>query len=297
MASLKEPPPGGANSFAAVPPQQARFATARFAVLPVPYRGTSEHGGLTHLGPGAIITASQLLELYDPELDREVSEEGICTLPPLELSLGRPQAVMAQVQAAGRALFRAGKVPVMLGGEHSLTLGMAQAARERYPDLSMLTLDAHADLRDRYLGTKYSYACVMRRVLELCPLVQVGVRSLSLEERDFVRQSGHSFYSVPESYPPRWAQSIVAGLSPHVYVSLDLDVFDPSFMPAVGTPEPGGLPWERALALLRAVARERRVVGFDVMELSPNLGPPACAFAAAKLAYKLMGYIAASPRP
>jgi agmatinase len=179
----------------------------------------------------------------------------------------------------------------MLGGEHSLSLGAVRAFKETFPELSVLQLDAHADLRHEYLGTKYGQACVMRRIFEFCPIVQVGVRSLSLEEKQFLAQN-----KLTPFYTPDWqsrllpVEQIVASLSKDVYVTIDVDVFDPSIMPAVGTPEPGGMQWQEVLNLLRAVASEKQVVGFDLMEFCPQEGPISCASLLAKLTYKLLGY-------
>jgi len=178
----------------------------------------------------------------------------------------------------------------MFGGEHSLSLGMVKALKEKVQDLSVLQLYAHADLRDEYLGTKYSHACVMRRIIELCPIVQVGIRSLSGEEQEFLaRNDMHPFFATPISDLAS-PEDITALLSDNVYVTIDLDVFDPSIVPAVGMPEPGGMQWHEVLNLLRTITSRRHVIGFDLVELCPKEGPASCAFLAAKLAYKLIGY-------
>ncbi|OGO57724.1 MAG: agmatinase [Chloroflexi bacterium RBG_19FT_COMBO_47_15] len=182
------------------------------------------------------------------------------------------------------------KFLVMFGGEHSLSLGMVQALKERIQDICVLQLDAHADLRNEYLGTRYSHACVMRRISELCPIVQVGIRSLSWEEQKFLTQNNmHLFPAIPGSALAS-TEEITASLRDNVYVSIDLDVFDPSIMPAVGTPEPGGMLWHEVLNLLRTITLHKRVIGFDLVELCPKEGPASCAYLAAKLAYKLIGY-------
>jgi agmatinase len=255
-------------------------------VLPVPYDATTDWRPGQRDGPAAIIEASQHLEYYDMELGREICQVGIHTLPPLEPLMGDPRAMVRRVARAVAPLARSGKLVALLGGEHTVTLGAVQACKARFPDLSVLYLDAHADLREEYLGTRYSHATVLRRVVEVCPAVAVGVRSLSTEEAHFVDGGGAKVW-----YDGSWDDAqVVADLSPRVYVTVDLDVLDPSIMAAVGTPEPGGLSWERTLGLLRAVARERQIVGFDVVELCPREGPGACSYLAAKLVYKLMGY-------
>jgi len=179
-----------------------------------------------------------------------------------------------------------------VGGEHSLTLGMVKAYRERYEALSVLQLDAHADLRDSYLGTRFGHATVMRRVCEFCPVVPVGIRSLCDEEHRFIEESGiKPVYASGTTLNEDSIAQVVTALSDEVYITIDMDVFDPSIMSAVGTPEPGGLGWYEVLSLLRVVAQRKRIVGFDLVELCPGEGPLACAFLAAKLAYKLIGYI------
>jgi agmatinase len=167
---------------------------------------------------------------------------------------------------------------------------MVQAIKEKFHDICVLQLDAHADLRDEYLGTKYSHACVMRRILELCPIVQVGIRSLSWEEQEFLTQNHMQVFSAIHGSASASNEEITASLRDNVYVSIDLDVFDPSLMPAVSTPEPGGMQWHEVLDLLRTVTSHKHVIGFDLVELCPKEGPASCSFLAAKLAYKFIGY-------
>lgn len=268
----------------------ADLPTAKVAILPVPYDGTTEWHSGTREGPQAIIDASQYLELYDIELNREIYKVGIHTLPKVQPLLNSPEEMIDRVYRVAGELTRQAKFVVMFGGEHSLSLGMVQALKEKIQDLSVLQLDAHADLRDEHLGTKYSHACVMRRILELCPIVQVGIRSLSWEEQRFLVQNKmHPFFATPSSDLAS-PEDITALLSDNVYITIDLDVFDPSIVPAVGTPEPGGMRWHEVLNLLRTVTLHKRVIGFDLVELCPKEGPASCAFLAAKLAYKLIGY-------
>ena len=281
--------------FGGIPRDFADFETARVAIMPVPYDSTTDwHAGSRH-APLAIIEASQYMETYDQELDREIYQVGIHTLPDLKMAKDSPEQMVERVYEATRWLLGQDKMVVLLGGEHSLTLGAVRAYQERFPDLSVLQLDAHADLRDSYEETKYSHACVMRRVMELCPIVPVGIRSLSLEESQFIKASGLKPVSAEEwRRDETTPEKVVAALSRDVYITLDLDVFDPSVMPAVGTPEPGGLGWYEVLRLLRLVAQKRHIVGFDLVELCPKEGPSACAFLAAKLADKLIGYTTTS---
>ncbi|MFQ5879191.1 MAG: agmatinase [Dehalococcoidia bacterium] len=278
------------RNFAATPQEYARFEAARVVVLPVPYDATTTARAGAREGPRAIIDASEDMELYDLALGYEPYRVGIHTLPELAYDAGSPQATSARVEEVVGELIDAGKLVVTLGGEHTVAVGAARAHARRWPVLSVLALDAHADLRDEYLGTAYNHSCTLRRILEVCPVVQVGLRSAASEEHQLIRQRGLPFYSVEEYRSLTDAAIRVAEqLGPDVYVTIDLDVLDPSQMAAVGTPEPGGLWWHEVAALLAAVARERRIVGFDVTELSPSLGPPANAQAAAKLVYRLIG--------
>lgn len=276
------------RNFAALPPQYSDFGTSKVVTLPIPYDCTTDWRAGSREGPKAIIDASHYMELYDQELDRESYLVGIHTLPELKPSMKGPEETVQRVYQAASDLVRKEKFVVMLGGEHSLTLGMVRALAQKFPGLSVLQLDAHADLRDEYEDSKYSHACVMRRVLECCPIVQAGIRSLSLEEHRFLALNQmHPFFAEGR---PLDEKAIAAALSEEVYITIDLDVLDPSIMSAVSTPEPGGLSWHEVLRILRHVAQEKHIVGFDLVELCPREGPPSCAFLAAKLAYKLIGY-------
>lgn len=278
-------------SFAGLSSPYSDLETARVVILPVPYDGTTEWHSGTSKGPQAIIDASPYLELYDIELDQEIHKVGIHTLPPVQPVLSSPEDMIHSVYQVAKGFIKQNKFMVLLGGEHSLSLGLVRALKEKYQDISVLQLDAHADLRDKYLGTKYNNACVMRRVLEHCPVTQVGIRSLSLEEKQFLNQKNMKpFYRSTITPDLTVMPQIIRSLGNNVYISIDLDVFDPSIMSAVGTPEPDGMQWAEALSILKTVARQKHVVGFDLMELCPKEGPSACAFLAAKLAYKLIGY-------
>jgi len=280
------------RNFGSLPAPKTDFQSAKVVILPVPYDSTTAYRSGTRDGPMAIIDASQYLELYDLELDREIYQVGIHTLPEVQTVMSGPEGMVHRVYQVARELLEAGKTIVMLGGEHSLTLGMVKAYRERYKGLSVLQLDAHADLRDEYEGAKYSHACVMRRVWEFCPIVQVGIRSLSLEEHRFLKQRGlEPFYMEKFARDRDSVAKVVSSLSDTVYITIDLDVLDPAVMSAVGTPEPGGMGWYELVEFVRAVSQQKRVVGFDLVEFCPREGPTSCAFLAAKLAYKVIGYI------
>lgn len=277
--------------FAGLEPPHSNLEKARTVILPVPYDGTSEWRSGSRYGPQAIIDASQYLELYDLELDRETYKVGISTLPPVEPLLSSPQDMINRVYEAVKGLIQKEKFVVVLGGEHSISLGAARAFKEAFPGLSVLQLDAHADLRDEYLGTKYGQACVMRRIFELCPISQVGVRSLSWEEKQFLTHNKlKPFYMSDVASNTASMDRIVDSLSQDVYVTIDADVLDPSIMPAVGTPEPDGMSWQQILNVIESVAQQKHVVGFDLVEFSPGEGPRACAYLLAKLAYKFIGW-------
>ena len=279
-------------TFLGLDPAEHSLERSGWAALPVPYEATTSYGKGTQGGPAAIIRASAEMEDYDAELGFEPCSWGIYTAPSLEPALGGAGEMAERVERAVGAYMDAGMRVATLGGEHSISPGAVAAAAARHPGLSVLAFDAQADLREEYQGSRYSHACAMRRALEYAPATIVGVRSMTADEAAFAREQGVGLF-------PRGAEpivdvdGIVESLGGDVYVSFDLDAFDPSFMPAVGTPEPGGLGWWEALRILRAVGERRRIVGFDVVELSPGEGPESCAYTAAKLAYKLIGYAGA----
>jgi agmatinase len=268
------------------------MADAKFVVVPVPYDLTSTYQSGSRRGPGAILDASANMELYDEELRKETYLAGIHTLVPLAADARGPEEMVASVREQITRVLVHGKIPVMLGGEHSISLGAVQAMQEKYPALSVLQLDAHADLRDSYQGSPYSHAAVARRIAEICPLVQVGIRSMSVEEAVFMAAGTVRTLTVDTIRADKgWQEKVLEYLSGDVYVTIDLDVFDPAIMPSTGTPEPDGLAWRDVLSLLRKLSRRRLIRGFDVVELAPVPGLVAPDFLAAKLVYRLMGYL------
>jgi agmatinase len=279
------------RNFGWLPPEFSDYARARVAVLPVPYDSTTTARAGAREGPQAIIDASADMELYDLAIDAEPFRAGIATLPELAVHAGSPEAMVHRVQAVAGELIDDGKLVATLGGEHSIAIGSALAHAERVTGLSVLYLDAHADFRAEYLDTPYNHACALRRIAERgVPAVHVGMRSADKEELGALRELGiPSFPAHAFRHPVEAVERIVAGLRDDVYVSVDLDVFDSGLLPAVGTPEPGGLGWYAITDLLAEVARRRRIVGFDLMELAPDYGPRASAQLAAKLAYRLIG--------
>ena len=272
--------------------RRAKLRNARIVVLPVPYEGTVTYGAGTRNGPQAIIAASRHVELYDDELDCEPYTWGIHTLPELETYGREPREVFQSIWEIGNQLAESGKLVVMLGGEHSITPSMVAAFAEVHSGMSVLQLDAHADLRNEYGGTRHSHACALRRVLEYCPAVQVGIRSLSRPEKRLIdRDRRPVFFMRDMRTRTEWMDEAIEQLTDDVYITIDLDVFDSSIMPSTGTPEPGGMLWDEILVFLKRVVERRRILAFDVVELSPQPGNIAPDFLAAKLVYKLMGYI------
>jgi agmatinase len=272
-------------------PEESAFASAQVAILPIPYEQTTTYGTGTKEGPQALIAASRHMELYDEELDYEVYKVGLHTLRELEPIASGPQAMLDRITEVTGELLDHGKFVVGVGGEHTISFGLVRAFAERFPGLSVLQFDAHADLRDTYQGTPYNHASVLRRISELVPAVQVGIRSLSREEAVWVKERGARLFYASEVVGSRTiATTISEALTDQVYITICLDGLDPSIMPAVGTPEPGGLGWYDVLRIVRQVAETRHIVGFDVVELFPIPGNIAPDFLAAKLVYKVLGY-------
>jgi agmatinase len=228
------------------------------------------------------------MELYDIETDSQVYLEGIFTDEAVRGDLA-PAAMVQAVRQRVQQHLANNKFPVVVGWEHSVSIGAVQAFAERYPGLSVLQLDAHSDLRDEYEGSKYNHACVMARVRELCPIVQVGIRSMDISEKPALVED-RVFFAEKIYGRAGWIDEVAARLTEQVYITIDVDAFDPSIMPATGTPEPGGLLWYDVLALVRTVCRRKAVVGFDVVELCPVKTSWASDFLAAKLIYKILSY-------
>lgn len=264
------------------------YQRARAVVFPVPYEGTTYYKGGTKEGPLAIIEASRHMELYDIELKKDISKNQIFTLPEIVCSKNSPQEAVQEIKKAVGQILADKKFVLTLGGEHTVTVGAVAAFKEKYKDLSVLQIDAHTDLRDEFEGTKYHHACAMRRVREMgIPVTAVGIRSQEEDEADYIKERKIKtiFYA-----PDLPVKKIIQGLSKNVYLTFDLDGLDPSIMPATGTPEPGGLGWYEVLDLIKQVAKAKRIVGADVVELSPLPGIVFSDFLAAKLAYKIIGY-------
>ena len=283
------------KNYAAIVEEYSGFKKSKVVIMQVPYEKTVTYKKGTVNGPAAIIEASKKMELFDEELNQETYKIGMHTMDPLDVKNLKPEDMVDKVYQATQELLKANKFPVTLGGEHSLSIGSLRAFKETYPNISVLQLDAHYDLRDEYFGSKFNHGCVARRISELCPLVQTGTRSLSKEEKDFLTNQANGRIKTINVYDilemPLWKDVISNSLSESVYITIDLDVFDPSLMPSVGTPEPGGIGWYETLDLLREVSKDKKIVGFDVVELCPIKDQVAPDFLAAKLIYRLLGYI------
>ena len=279
-------------TFLGIDPEEYPYEACPVAILPIPYEATTSFMAGTRDGPREILNASRFIELYDEELSCETSKIGIFTLPDVETVASSPSDMVEEIYRAAKAVLADDKFLVSLGGEHTITPPLVRAFAERHPGLSVLQIDAHGDLRDSYMGSRYSHACAMRRVLdEGVNGVQVGIRSMCAEEIEALPSlKTRVFYAYATRSNPDWQKQVVDALGETVYVTIDLDGLDPSIMPAVGTPEPGGLSWYETLDLLRDVCAARRVVGFDVNELAPIPGFGSPNFVAAKLVYKLVGY-------
>jgi len=279
-----------ANKFAGLGEPFSNYEKARFAVIPVPYERTTSYGKGTAKGPPAILEASKYMELYDEELSCNTAESGIATLEPLLVD-DEPEVLAEKLRELCVRVLRDNKFPIVLGGEHSISLGLLLALKDHYQDICVLQFDAHADLRDEYYGSKYSHACVMRRIREHAPAVQVGIRSFSDDELDIVTKERESIFLSAEMRRSDRTGDIVSRLGKNVFISFDVDVFDPSIMPSTGTPEPGGMSWYDALDIIRAVSETRNIVGFDAVELSPIPQTTAPDYMVARLVYRLMGYV------
>lgn len=278
------------TDFGGLGEKYTEYRQAKTVILPIPYDGTSTWLKGADLGPAALLDASVNLELFDIETGTEVYRTGICTLPPV-VCPAEPQDMVAEVRKQALQHYRQGKFVAGLGGEHSVTVGLVRAAAEVYPGLSVLQFDAHTDLRQEYEGSPYNHACVMARVNELCSSVQVGIRSMDKTEWDGADRDRIVFAHDLHKYGMNAADEALELLHDNVYLTIDLDVLDPSVMPSTGTPEPGGLDWYTLVSLIRRVVRERNVVGMDVVELLPSEQNRAPDFLAAKLIYRTLSMI------
>ncbi len=276
------------NSFGDFPEEYKQYDSSKVIILPIPFDGTSTWIKGTNRGPDAIISASQALEWFDREVSGEPYRAGIHTLTETTEKSSVNQMVV-EVNQVVEQQFINQKFPVIIGGEHSVSIGAIQSAHKHFEDLTVLQIDAHADLRNEYLGSKFNHACVMSRAMELGNVVQVGIRSFDKCEYNRMNLT-NVFFAEDIVGKTNWHEKAIEKLSGNIYLTIDLDGFDPSIMPATGTPEPGGLQWYEVLLFLRKVFSKRKIIGFDVVELCPNKTSYPADFLAAKLIYKLIGY-------
>lgn len=288
---MPKPSPG----FGGLPAEFRNPKTAQIVVLPVPYDKTSTWKKGADKGPAALIGASANMELFDIATRSEVYRRGIATLPPIRHA-GSPDALAGKVQKAMAKIWNDDRFPILLGGEHSVSIGAFRAAAAKFRNLSILQIDAHGDTRETYHGSPCNHACVMARARELCPITQVGIRAIDIEE--FSRMDNqrtfwaHEIAAKPHDHS--WMDRAVAQQREDVYVTIDLDAFDPAFCPATGTPEPGGLSWQQVNLLLEKLCAKRNVVGFDLVELLPRKELWASDFLAAKLVYRFLSMVFAN---
>jgi agmatinase len=268
--------------------EYSALKSSKIVILPVPYDATSTWGKGADKGPEAIIEASNNMEIYDIETDSEVHLLGIHTAS-LVVVNENPDEMVQTVYGEVKSHLKKNKFVVTLGGEHSVSIGAMKAHAEKYEDLTIVQIDAHADLRDEYMGSKNNHACVMARAREFSPVVQIGIRSMSVEESFDVEQ-GRIFLARDINDNETWKYDMLSVLSSNVYITFDLDALDPSIMPSTGTPEPGGLLWYEAIEILKRISEKSNIVGFDVVELAPNPATKAPDFLASKLIYKLLTY-------
>lgn len=267
----------------------SRYETAKFVVLPVPYDKSSTWGQGSEKGPEAILEASANMELFDIETRSQVYQKGIFTADPIVTDV-EPDKLFELVLEKARGFLKDDKFLVTIGGNHCVPIGSCKAYAEKYENLSVLQIDAHSDMRESYQGNAYSHACAMARMKEYAKPVMVGIRSMDTSELENVK-GRDVFYASYIRKNPTWIKEVVNALTDHVYLTIDLDGFDPSIMPATGTPEPGGLYWYETLDLFEEVIKNKKLVGFDVVELCPNESSNPSNFMAAKLIYKIMSLI------
>ena len=269
---------------------------AKFLIIPIPYESTSSFKSGTKFAPFWIISVSEQLELFDEELGREIYKAGIKTLPQISPDCKGPSKMVSKIKRYVERYIKRDKIIVCIGGEHTITVGIVDAFVERYPSLKVLHLDAHADLRNKYQGTQFSHACIVRRILDKgCSVYSIGVRSLSREEWEFLESTKNIKVYFANSMVNNWEEEIPNQFpSGNYYITIDADFFDPSLFSEVSVPEPGGFGWFQSLKFLKnfILRKDINVVGFDFVELAPSTSISNCCYFASKLIYKIIGYIA-----
>ncbi len=278
------------KNFLGIDEEYSSIEYSKYVILPVPYEATTSYGSGTQKGPQAIIDASQYVELFDEGLDIEIYKSGIHTARSI-VFLGSVKEDFENISNTFRHYLKQNKFVIGIGGEHSISLPIYKAYHDIYENLSVLQFDAHSDLRDEYERTRFSHACVMKRIYEENPnIVQVGIRSQCMEEADFIKEKKIDTFYAYNLKKTGLNETIIDNLNQNIYITIDVDFFDPAIMPSTGTPEPGGFLWDETIDFLKKVFKKRNVVGLDVVELSPITNLPAPNFMVAKLIYKLIGF-------
>ena len=276
------------RTFAGIPQNYATLSESKVVLIPIAYDGTSTWGKGADKGPESFLEASENMELYDIETDSEVYKEGIFLADTLK-EFESPEKMVAIVERTVKQYLSIDKLVTMIGGEHSISIGAIRAVHDSYPTLSVLQIDAHADLRDQYRGSPYNHACALYEASQKTNLVQVGIRSMDRSETNIIPRE-KTFFAHEMVLNKAWMDNVLELLTENVYITFDLDALDPSILPSTGTPEPGGLFWYETLRFLKMVFNERNVVGFDIVELCPNENNRSSEFLAAKLYYKMLSY-------
>jgi agmatinase len=284
------------KNFLAIEKEYSGFENSKIVILPCPYEKTVSYGKGTVKGPAAILKASHYVEFFDEETEKEICfSHGIAALKSLDFKKIHGKKALDYIYGNVKSLIDAGKFVVTLGGEHTISTAPIKAHFDSYPELSILHFDAHSDLREDYEGTKYSHACFAKRVAEFTTkITQVGIRAQCKKEFEFIRSSGirtyYAFQMRERGFEAPLIDEIVNSLDKNVYITFDVDYFDPSIMPSTGTPEPNGFYWDETMRLLKAVCAKRNLVGFDVVELAPDKNYAFPDFLTAKLIYKILNY-------
>jgi len=276
------------KTYAGIPEENAKLETSKIVLIPVPYDGTSTWQKGADKGPEAFLNASENMELYDIETDTEVYKQGVF-LADAVTENSSPEAMVEAVHQATKKYIKKNKFVTVFGGEHSISIGTIRAFSEMYTDLTVLQLDAHADLRESYDGSKCNHACAVYEASQTTNLIQVGIRSMDAIEKT-VMDEEKTYFAHDMAVDDNWMDSAIDQMTENVFITIDLDAFDPSILPSTGTPEPGGLLWYETLEFLKQVFQEKNVVGFDIVELCPNSKEKSSDFLAAKLYYKMLSY-------
>lgn len=276
------------KNYAGISDEFAQLEKSKIILIPVPYDGTSTWGKGADKGPEAFLEASENMELYDIETDSEVYKQGIHLTEPITEN-SSPEAMVNEVHNITKDFIKRNKFVTLFGGEHSISIGSIRAFNECFDNLTVLQIDAHADLRESYEGTKYNHACAVYEASQTTNLIQVGIRSMDAIEKT-VMDEEKTFFAHDMIADEYWSDKVIEAMTDNVFITFDLDAFDPSIMPSTGTPEPGGLLWYETIEFLKQVFEDKNVVGFDIVELCPNKNDKSSDFLAAKLYYKMLSY-------